>query len=289
VFSEPRTLARAVARVAPSTQNPLPGNIGMVAREPLGTIATKPWWLRSIWVPAAMLLPAAWYLGLVLFGLALVFPALVFWAATLRRGPDADAHPFAAHGLMLVLVVCYSMATTVFGDGLAESARHNLPGFVAMAAIAVFVPFALDGIGRVGPWLRVAVGVACVAAIAGAAWATVWALRQPIAIGVLDAPPGREVSRQGFLLRGWALDPLRVRAIRIRVGDQEAKLGRDAFFPSPELSRIYGGYPDAKFANFEFAVPAAWLAMPQVPLRIEAENEAGVVSVIDERRLRPVP
>lgn len=288
-FTEPKTLARATVRVIPATQNPLPGNLGMVAGASWGSIATQPFRVRSLLAPAVMLLPVSWYLGVVLLGLAALLPVTVFWGATLVRGANDHAHAFAAYTLMLVLIVIYALGTTVFGDGLGESARHNLPGFVAMAALALTVPFALDRPGRVGLGLRAALAITLLAALAGAFAATSWTMRQPIAIGVVDAPTTRKVPREGFVLRGWALDPWEVKAVRIEVGSQHATIGREALFPSPELASIHGGYPGARFANFEFTVPGAWLTQPEVRLRVEAENAAGIVTEIDRRRLQPAP
>lgn len=286
---EPETLARAAVRVIPATQNPLPGNLGVVAGQSRGSIATQPFWVRSLLAPAVMLLPASWYLGLVLLVFAALLPTLVFWGFSLVRGPNADAHAFAAYSLMLVFVAIYSLATTVFGDGLSESARHNLPGFVALSALAVSLPFALDRPGRVGLGLRFGLFVATLAALAGALAATYWAMRQPIAIGAIDAPMAREVPRDDLVIRGWALDPAGVNAIRIRAGNRDARIGRENLFPSPELARIHGGYPGAMFANFEFHVPADWLAEPEVRFKVEVESGSGALTEIDRRRVRPTP
>jgi hypothetical protein len=236
-----------------------------------------------------MLLPASWYLGAVLLVLAGLLPSLAFWGLTLARGANADAHAFASYTLMLVLVAIYALATTVYGDGLSESARHNLPGFVALVALAVSLPFALDRLGRVGLGLRGALLVTSLAALAGALAATFWAMRQPIAIGAVDSPVTREVPREGFALKGWALDPSSVTAIRIRAGNKDARIGRDGLFPSPELARIHGGYPGALFANFEFRIPGEWLTEPEVRIKVEAESGSGVLTEIDRRRVRPVP
>ena len=112
-------------------------------------------------------------------------------------------------------------------------------------------------------------------------------MRQPIGLGTLDAPTTRDVPRAGFLLRGWALDPSGASAIRISTGTHAAKVGREAWTASPELASIYGGYPGAGRANLEFNVPAAWLEAPEVRLKVEVENQLGVVTEIDRRLLRP--
>ena len=98
-----------------------------------------------------------------------------------------------------------------------------------------------------------------------------------------------EVPREGFVIKGWALDPEGVSEVRVHAGGHQARIGRDRLLPSPALGRIHGGYPDGSRGNFEFAVPAAWLTQPEVRLRVEVEGRSGVVTEIDRRRVRPVP
>jgi hypothetical protein len=289
VPTEPATLARAAVRVLPTTQNPLPGNLGVVAGASFGSLATEPLWVRSVLQWAALKLPAVGWLALSLIGIAALFPALVLWGATLARGANADAHPFACYTLMLAMILLYALGTTTFGDGLSESARHNLPGFVAGCTLALAVPFALDRPGRVGPWLASAALVASLAAIAAALAATAWALRQPIAIGALDAPTTREVPREGFAVRGWALDLSGVQAIRVHAGSSSWTIAREAMLPTPDLARVHGGYPGAHFGGFELGIPAAALAGPEILLRVEVQSETGVVTELDRRRVRPAP
>ncbi len=286
--SEPATLARAAARAIPATQNPLPGNLGLVAGRSAAGLDTQPPWLRSM-LAAATAIPAQAYLAAMLFAFACALPALVLWGATLPRGRSAAAHAFAAHALMLVAVAGYSLGTTAFGDGLSEAARHFLPGFLALAALALAALFALALMKRVSAGLRAAVAIALLAALAAALAATHWAVRQPLAMGVVDAPAGREVPRTGFVLKGWALDPLGVASVRVRVAGHEASIPRAQLRASPELARIHGGYPDAARGNFELAVPAAWLTPPETPLRVEVVNVSGVATEIDRRRLRAAP
>lgn len=284
-ITEPETLARAAARVIPSTQNPLLGNLGLVAGRQFASLDTQPIWTRSM-LGRAMQIPSTAWLHAVLFALAAALPALVLCLAGRRRGP---AHAFGAYVLMLVVIVAYSLGTTTFGDGLSESARHNLPGFLAAAALAIAAPFGAALLGKVGVGVRVAVGIAILVSIAIALLAAHWALKQPIAIGVLDAPNAMEVSPEGFLIKGWALDPEGVSEVRVHADGRQAKIGRDGLLPSPALGRIHGGYPDGSRGNFEFAVPAAWLTKPEVRLRVEVESRSGVVTEIDRRRVRPAP
>ena len=288
-LSEPETLARAAARVLPTTQNPLPGNLGVVAGAQWASIGTQSPWLGSLLVPGAMTLPVAWYIGLGILAFLLAVPAMVVWIAAIATRDDTGAGAFAAYVLMLSLTAIYSLGTTAFGDGLSESARHNLPGFLAMAALAVAAPFALWSFRHLAPAVRAAAAIALVAALAACAVATAWVLRQPVAIGVVDAPNTREVPREGFVLRGWALDPLGVKSIRIRAGDRVATIDRDAHLPSAGLARLFGGYPGAMAAGFAWKVPGAGLQQPELRLEVTVENEAGIQTEIDRRRVRPVP
>lgn len=287
--SEPLTLARAAARVLPATQDPLPAYLGTVAGARWAPVGTQSPWLDSLLSPAALALPVAGYVGLVLFAFLLAVPALVAWIGSLAARGGTGAGAFAAYVLMLSLTGAYSLGTTAFGDGLSESARHNLPGFLAMAALALAAPFALGGILRLAPAVRAATGIALVAALAACAVAMAWVLRQPIAIGVVDTPNAKEVPREGFVLRGWALDPLGVKSVRIRVGDRSATIDRGAYLPSADLARLFGGYPGAMAARFELAVPDAWLQQPALRLEVTVVNEAGVRTEIDRREVRPVP
>src|SRR5205814_6495442 len=59
--SEPRTLARAIARVAPLTQYPLLGYVGIAAGTRMGTLDMEPAWLPSAIAPVREALPARWY------------------------------------------------------------------------------------------------------------------------------------------------------------------------------------------------------------------------------------
>jgi len=285
--TDPETLARAVVRVIPATENPLLGHVGLVAREPWGTLDTEPLWVRSAlgWLGAN--LPAQWYLGLTLFALACLVPAIVLWGATLLRGTNADAHPFGAYVLMLQVIAFYALATTVFGEGLSQSARHDLPGVIALAAFALAALVGLLFATSVGIGLRVAMGIAILTALALALVATQWALRQPLALGAVEEPTTLQVPRDSLVLKGWAVDPGGVAAVRFQAGSYSGWIGPDRLLPSWKTARIHGAYPGAGRAWFEFPVPPEWLTQPEVRLRVEVENRSGVVTEIDRRRVRP--
>ena len=282
-----QTLARAAVRVIPSTANPLLGHLGVVARESWGTLANEPLWLRSAlgWIGAN--LPAQWYLGLTLLAIASLVPAAALWGATLVRGANADAHPFGAYVLMLETIAIYALVTTVYGEGLSQSARHDLPGVVAFAGLALAAIVGLIFFTSISMGLRVGMGIALLSAVALALVATQWALRQPLALGEVAEPATLQVPRDNLVLKGWAVDPGGVSAIRFQAGSYSGWIGAERMLPSWKTARIHPSYPGSNRAWFEFPVPPEWLAQPEVRLRVEVENKSGVVTEIDRRRVRP--
>jgi hypothetical protein len=284
---EPLTLARALVRAAPTTQYPLLGNIGVIAGMQWGTLDMEPAWVQSVLARAAALVAARWYLAIVLVACASIVPAAVLWTATLVRGANAHAHPYAAYALMLALVVVYALGTSVFGDGLGETARHNLAGLLAMGAMipAAIAGFALAKDVTLG--VRVAVAVSALAAVALAAIATYWAWRQPLALGQLDTPLTLQVPREGFHLRGWAIDPIGVSSVIARSGAHALTVPKEQMLASPAVAAVYGAYPAANSAYFDIPVPADWLTQPEVRFRVEVQNAFGVVTEIDRRRVLP--
>ena len=281
------TLERAAVRVIPATENLLLGHLGLVAGESWGTLANEPVWLRSAFGWIAAYLPAQWYLGLTLFAIACAIPAFAFWGATLARGPNADAHPYGAYLSMLQLVALYSFVTTIYGEGLSQSARHGAPGVIAYAAFALAALVGMLFAGSVAIGLRVAMGIATLAALALALPATMWALRQPLALGEVAEPSTAEVPRNNLVLKGWAVDPGGVNAIRYEAGSYSGWIPADKLLPSWKTARIHPSYPGSNRAWFEIPVPPEWLAQPEVRLRVEVENKSGVVTEIDRRRIIP--
>ena len=78
-------------------------------------------------------------------------------------------------------------------------------------------------------------------------------------------------------------------AVRFQAGSYSGWIGPDRMLPSWKTARIHPSYPGSNRAWFEIPVPAEWLALPEVRLRVEVENKSGVVTEIDRRRVRPVP
>ena len=284
-----QTLARAAVRVIPATANPLLGHLGLVARTPWGTLANEPVWLQSGLGWAGAKLPAQWYLGLTLFAIACALPAAALWGATLVRGANAGAHPFGAYVFMLEVIALYALVTTVYGEGLSQSARHDVPGVVAFACLAIAAATGLLFLTAIGIGLRVGMGIALLASAALALVATQWALRQPLAIGEVAEPATLQVPRESLVLKGWAVDPGGVSAIRVQAGNYSGWIGAEHLLPSWKTARIHPSYPGSNRAWFEFPVPPEWLAQPEVRLRVEVENASKVVTEIDRRRVRPAP
>jgi hypothetical protein len=118
-----------------------------------------------------------------------------------------------------------------------------------------------------------------------------WAQAQPLGVGILDEPAGREVKAAGVSLRGWALDPSGVDAVQIEIG----KLKRDAQvgLPSEKLRRHLPGYPDSAQGNFALDLGADDLARAGAPqpldLHVRVRGRSGATTEIDGRRLEFTP
>jgi len=190
---------------------------------------------------------------------------------------------------MLQAIALYALATTIFGEGLSQSARHDAPGVIAYAAFAIAILAGLLFMGAIGIGLRVGMGIAFLIAVALALLSTQWALRQPLAVGQVDEPATLQVPRENLVLKGWAVDPGGVASVRFQAGNNSGWVSGDKLLPSWKTARIHPSYPGSNRAYFEFPVPPEWLAQPEVRLRVEVENKSGVVTEIDRRRVRPAP
>ena len=216
--------------------------------------------------------------------------AAIAWARPSRDDPCA--------GLLLAMLlggtVLYGVLTTVFGDGLSEAARHFLPGALALYSLVLVVIGVVPSL--TARWIaapkarafEMALALAAVPIVfLSCAGALRWAQAQPLALGVVDAPAGREAVPSGLALRGWALDPTGVESVQVEIGalKREATIG----IASPALREALPGYPDAAQGNFALDLGADDLARagaPQpLPLRITARGRGGAVTEIDRRRL----
>jgi len=141
----------------------------------------------------------------------------------------------------------------------------------------------------------VEIGVALVATIVvlmAVVGAIRWARGQPLALGVLDEPAGREIRVAGTVLRGWVLDPFGVEEVELRLG----AVRRPVPFGNvvkKGLEPLYPSYPDAARAGFVVELGAAELsgAFPegQGELAIAVRSRTGAVTQVERRRLRLTP
>jgi hypothetical protein len=295
---DPAVLARAAARVLPALQAPSPAYVGIVAGRDGAGIRDLPPWHASLVDAVLAPLPFPFHALLVLA--AVLAAPLAFLAALglARPARGVQAAPLLL-AMLLGATVAYALGTTVYGDGLGEAARHFLPGNVALVAallaLAVGVPAAAARWWRDPGRHRIEMGVAFVAALvlAVACVASLrWARTQPLAIGVLDEPLGREVPRGGAVLRGWALDPFGVEAIELELGANRRTVPFGGAVKAG-LAPLYPAYPDAARAAFAVELAAADLAaaFPEGAgeLAVKVRNSAGATTQVERRRLRLAP
>lgn len=291
---EPLALARAVARVLPGMQEVVP-NVGTVAganREPVNRL---PWWLKSPLHALAWRLPLTAYVAMVI-AVALAAPlgmlAALGWASPSRTQHGTEI----LLAMLLGVVTLYALATTVFGDGFSEASRHFITGNLAVYSGWIGVAFAIPALAmrwveapkqRVAEMIATLLAVAAIAA--GASYAMGWARTQPLAIGLLDQPVGRNVVPGAALkVSGWALDPSGIDSVVIRLGkiERAAALGE----PSPAVKVLFPSYPGADKAGFEAQFTADEVAQAAasagpVSLRALARSRAGPAMEIDRREL----
>ncbi len=290
---EREVLPRAVARVVPSMQALTPGYLGTLEGATQVRASELPWWAYSPLDAAARRMPGKVFLPLVMVSILaapIAFLAAIAWVRPWRGEPRA--------GLLLALLlgasVAHGVLTTVFGGGLNEAARHFIPGALAMYVLLIA---AIVGIpGAVARWMaepkarafEMAAAAALVPVVVlSCAAAFRWAQVQPLAIGALEFPAGREATLPVLRLHGWVLDPVGVESVQVEVGKLKRQVQPDE--DSPDLRATYPGYPDRARARFTVELVAADLAAAgapeELPLRITVRGVDGAVSEIDRRRL----
>jgi hypothetical protein len=294
---EPEVPARAVARGIPAMQSLSPGYLGTLEGKPRAKLRDLPWPGLSPLGAMADRMPGKVFVALVLAAI-LAAPAAglaaIAWARPSRGEPCVPL----LLAMLLGGTALYGVLTTVFGDGLSEAARHFLPGALAMYSLLLTAIVALPSLTSrwfEAPKTRAFEMVLTLAAMPivflSCAAALRWAEAQPLALGVLDAPPGREAAPSGLALRGWALDPAGVESVQVELGalKREATIG----IASPALREVLPGYPDAAHGNFALDLGADDLALAGAPqaldLRITARGRGGAVTEIDRRRLEFKP
>ena len=292
--AQPDALGRAVARVLPATQELSPPYLGVLEGGSGTQVNELPWWLVSPLHAIVWRLPLAAYVILVL--VVVVAAPLALLGALGWARPSRTQHGTELLVAMLLAgVAIYSLVTTTFGDGLNESARHFLPGSLAVYAAWIGLLFALPSLAL--RWIAaprdcilemvaavfavVAIGMACKVSLG-------WATAQPLVVGALDAPASRIVAPGAPLqLRGWAVDPSGVESVVVEAGTlhRDAKVSES----SPVSKRAFPGYPDSDGAGFSLELSAADLAQAGAPepltLRVLAKSRAGPTMEVDRRRL----
>ena len=290
--AEPQLLARAAVRVLPATQAVAPPYVGTLAGTTRQEIGDLPWWRGSLlhaivpWVPgvAFALLVAATIVA------AFVGAAIAVARLLLRSNPGGG--PLLA--MLLGGTALYALATTVFGDGLSEAARHFLAGWLAMAcaliAACAGLVEAVRRAVREPRSLRWTAPVSIVIVALGA-WAVIeareWTRAQPLALGVVDEPLGRSLAPTDVVVRGWAVDPFGVGRVESTLGEIKRAALPDPkpALPEPRLP----GYPEHGRARFQVAFTAEELmretANGPAILRTTVTSRAGAVTEIDRRTI----
>jgi hypothetical protein len=291
---EPEVVPRSLARVLPMTQELSPPYLGILQGEKNAGLSQLPWWLVSPLHALAWRLPSMVYVAMVMIVIMAVPFALLAalgWARPSRT----------QHGTELLLamllggIAAYALATTVFGDGTSEAARHFIAGGLAVYAAWIALIFAIPSL--VMRWIAtprecilemVTAAVAIIAIVLACRVALNWSVAQPLAIGTLDVPSGRIVPPwMPLALRGWALDPSGIESVTVEAGSvrREAHYGEDV----PDLKRTFPGYPDSDAGGYSITLLPGEIAQPgssdPVTLRILAKSRAGPTMEIDRRRL----
>ena len=114
-----------------------------------------------------------------------------------------------------------------------------------------------------------------------------WARRQPLAIGVLDAPGTRQIHGDTLALRGWTLDPFGAERVKVQLGPLSREVAVTG--ASPDIAAIFPGYPNSHRARFAVDIGSVDLAQAaaagELRMRIETINASGTPMEIDRRRL----
>lgn len=294
---EPEVLGRVAARTLPAMQQLSPGYLGALEGARHATLRELPWQAFSPLEAFADRMPGRLFVAAMLAAI-LAAPAALLAAIAWARPARGDPSTALLLAMLLGGTVLHCALTTAFGDGLSEAARHFLPG--ALAAFALLLA-AIVGLPLLAArWIAapkarafemVGAGAMAVAILLSVSLMLRWAELQPLAVGVVDQPAGREAPLAGLALRGWALDPSGVERVQVELG----ALKRDAAIAldSKALRQVMPGYPDAAQGNFALDLTADDLAkagapQPQ-PLRVLVRGRGGAVTEIDRRRIEFKP
>jgi hypothetical protein len=120
----------------------------------------------------------------------------------------------------------------------------------------------------------------------------------PLARGVIDTPQTRQLGPGAYPLRGWAIDPFGVAAVRIAAYETPGAANPRVVWEVPanlpktgslgeSLQRYYPTYPDSVRGGFAFDVPRDVVAGGAPCLVTRVRNRLGVMTEIDRRCLTP--
>jgi hypothetical protein len=268
------------------------GYLGTKAGEKRVLFRELPFWAYSPVDAVVRRITSTAFAVLVLVAV-LVAPLALLAAIAWARPSSADVGVSLLLAMLLSGTVLYALLTTAFGDGLSEAARHFLPGSLAMCAGAIAVAIGLPFLplrwvsgtlkqGAMEGFVAIAavaiVVVACMTALA-------WSVAEPLAIGFVDQPSGRQVSSDGLEVRGWALDPSGVESVQVQLG----KISKSARYGEPKegLPEIHAGYPDARAGGFRLELTRDDLAQAgapgDLPMRVVVKGRGGTATEIDAR------
>jgi len=295
--AEPEVLARSLARVLPATQAMAPAGLGTLGGSKRVTAPELPWQAFSPLLAISSHVPLTLFVTVAL-AMFLFAPLALLVAIAWARPSRVEIGTPLLLAMLLGGTALYAWFTTVFGDGLSEAGRHFLAGSlaidIALLAVVIGVPvLVLHWVKapRQGALQMVASAAAALSIVLAIAMAFRWAETEPLAIGALERPDGKQVPSAGVQLGGWALDPFGVERVQVEIG----ALRRAARFgePSPDVQAAIPGYPDAARSRFVLDLTGEELAQAaaakEMTLRITVKSKSGAVTEIDRRRLEPAP
>ena len=164
-------------------------------------------------------------------------------------------------------------------------AGRTTPAFLAVAVLAVAVcGGGIYALFRHGHEPAPAVAVSA-PALVPAPPAAAPAATAPTTIGWVDQPEAEAIVGTRIALSGWALDPLGIRDVEVRVDGvpHAASLG----IARPDVAKAKPGFPDSARAGFSFEGDFADLSPQRHEVTVVATNRAGVETVLARKSLLP--
>lgn len=296
---DPLLPLRILLRGLPESQAWVQHYLGMIAGESFGDLSLRPTWLSTSLADATERLPLAVYL-LAFAAIAAGFAyALIAWVRAPRSSPSDD--DWLRSVIIVSAIALYAPVSAVFGDGYVEVARHSVLLHSAMVALGLLcVGRGIARPAQIGARAARAKALSVIAVLTVAFGFALWsgARQWPLARGAIDEPASRRFGGAVYAIRGWALDPFGVTAIRIAAYDGwasgtpsatwEATMRLPKTGPEGEsLNRYFPTYPDSANGGFALDIPRAGLPPNARCLRTQVWNRLGVVAEIDRRCLSP--